>query len=145
MKKTCSAAYVLLADDDADDIEIVTNALNELEEPPSVVVVENGKRVLEHLQHELAHSGSTPACALIMDMNMPHMDGRETVVAIKKNNALKNLPILLFSTSRNRADEMFAQKWGVQFVEKPGTVESVGALARRIASICSIGSNSSIS
>lgn len=137
MEKNCATAYVLLADDDADDVEIVTNALNELDQPPRVVVVENGKRVLEHLQQELAHLGTTPACALIMDMNMPHMDGRETVVAIKKNNALKNLPILLFSTSRNRADIMFAQKWDVQFVEKPGTVQSIEALARRIALICS--------
>src|SRR5687767_9457657 len=111
MEKTRAAEYVLLADDDADDVEIVTHALAELQNPPRVVVVNNGKRVLEHLQKEMMALGNIPACAIIMDMNMPHMDGRETVVAIKNNTELKDLPILLFSNCRNKADEMFARKW----------------------------------
>ena len=113
MERTRGAEYVLLADDDAEDIEIVTHALAELERPPRVVIVHNGRHVLEHLQKEMARSGNIPACALIMDMNMPQMDGRETVVAIKKNEGLKDLPILLFSACKNGADELFARKWGV--------------------------------
>ena len=136
MERTRGAEYVLLADDDAEDIEIVTHALAELERPPRVVIVNNGRHVLEHLQKEMARSGNIPACALIMDMNMPQMDGRETVVAIKKNEGLKDLPILLFSACKNGADELFARKWGVQLCEKPDSVESMDELARTIVSIC---------
>ena len=112
------------------------DALAELERPPRVVIVHNGRHVLEHLQKEMARSGNIPACALIMDMNMPQMDGRETVVAIKKNEGLKDLPILLFSACKNGADELFARKWGVQLCEKPDSVESMDELARTIVSIC---------
>lgn len=124
----------MIADDDLDDIEILTTALKETDGSLEVLVANNGKSVLEALQKSRL-AAATP-CVLVMDMNMPKMDGRETVVAIKNDNYLKNLPILLFSTAKNKTDELFAQKWGVRFYQKPDTVQGLNEVAKVIVAMC---------
>jgi CheY-like chemotaxis protein len=136
MNATTPAGYVLLADDDQDDIEMLTSALKDAEKSLEVVVVENGRGVLEQLKKTHEQSPAPPPCVLVMDMNMPKMDGRETVVAIKGNEAFKNMPVVLFSTSKNRTDELFAEKWGVQYFQKPDTIQGLDAVAKTIISIC---------
>lgn len=134
MNATTRNGYVLIADDDADDIEMLTAALKEAEAALEVVIVDNGKRVLEQLKNSQA-SAAVP-CILVMDMNMPKMDGRETVVAIKSHEHLKNLPILLYSTSKNKTDELFAEKWGVRYFQKPDSVQGLNEVARMIIVMC---------
>lgn len=134
MKVADSDSYVLIADDDLDDTEMLSDALKEMESAMEIVVVNDGKGVLEKLQKALA-SAAMP-CVLIMDMNMPKMDGRETVVAIKSHEQLKNLPILLFSTSKNKTDELFAEKWGVRYFQKPDTLQGLQEVVRIIAAMC---------
>jgi CheY-like chemotaxis protein len=137
MSTTASTIYVLIADDDIDDTELLSDALNELEEDVEITVVNNGQSVLEQLQ-KLPVSTGAP-CVLVMDMNMPKMDGRETVVAIKNHAHLQNLPILLFSTSKNKTDELFAEKWGVRYFQKPDTVQGLHEVVRVIVNICREG------
>jgi nitrogenase molybdenum-iron protein alpha/beta subunit len=49
---------------------------------------------------------------------------------------LKNLPIVLYSTSKNKTDEMFAEKWGVRYFQKPDTVQGLNEMARSILVMC---------
>lgn len=134
MNAVTPIGFVMIADDDQDDIEILTTALKETHGSLEVLVANNGKTVMEHLK-KTQQSGTVP-CVLVMDMNMPQMDGRETVVAIKSDDSLKNLPILLFSNAKNRTDELFAQKWGVHFFQKPDTVQGLNEVANVIIGIC---------
>jgi CheY-like chemotaxis protein len=136
MNAATARGYVLIADDDLDDIEILTTALKEAESNLEVMVAENGKRVLEQLKNLPVNGANSVPCVLAMDMNMPQMDGRETVVAIKGYDHLKNLPILLFSTTKNKTDELFAEKWGVHFYQKPDTVQGINEVAKVIINIC---------
>lgn len=124
----------MIADDDQDDIEILTTALKEAHSTLQVVVAPNGKTVLEQLK-KTQLDGNAP-CVLVMDMNMPQMDGRETVVAIKSDGLLNQMPILLFSTAKNKTDEMFAEKWGVHYIQKPDTVQGLNAVANTIIELC---------
>lgn len=135
MKETKSVEYVLVADDDVDDIEILTTALGDLSNPPELIIVKNGIGVMDYLQKSAADGACKP-CLVVMDMNMPLMDGRETVVAIKGNDAFKHLPVILFSTSKNKTDELFAQKWGVRYFEKPDTMDGINKMAIMIAEGC---------
>jgi CheY-like chemotaxis protein len=133
MNAVAPTGYILIADDDVDDIEMLTTALKELEPGLNIKVSDNGRSVMEALkQPEVA----TGPCVLVMDMNMPRMDGRETVVAIKGHDHLKNLPILLFSTSKNKTDELFAEKWSVRYFQKPDTVQGLNDVARVILDMC---------
>lgn len=135
MKETKSVEYVLVADDDVDDIEILSAALSDLSNPPELIIVKNGIGVMDYLQKWVSGTVLKP-CLVVMDMNMPIMDGRETVVAIKGNEAFKNLPVILFSTSKNKTDELFAQKWGVRYFEKPDTLDGINKMANLIAEGC---------
>ena len=83
-----------------------------------------------------AHEMQAVPCVLVMDMNMPKMDGRETVVALKGMEPFKNLQIVLFSTSKNKTDELFAEKWGVRYFQKPDTVQGLNDVAQVIVSMC---------
>jgi CheY-like chemotaxis protein len=133
MSTSVPGGYILIADDDQDDIDMLTTALKELESNLEVRIANNGKNVLEQLRH--ANAEAVP-CMLVMDMNMPRMDGRETVVALKAHEHLKNLPIVLYSTSKNKTDEMFAEKWGVRYFQKPDTVQGLNEMARSILVMC---------
>jgi CheY-like chemotaxis protein len=134
MNAVTPIGFVMIADDDLDDIEILTTALKEAYNDLEVVVAGNGKSVLEHLK-KARQSGIIP-CVLVMDLNMPQMDGRETVVAIKGDAYFSNLPILLFSTAKNRTDELFAEKWGVRYFQKPDTVQGLNDVAKTIITLC---------
>src|SRR6476469_6859902 len=106
MNPTLMAGYVLIADDDVDDIDILTTALKEANQKLEVLVAKDGRSVMEQLKQK--HPSGVPPCVLVMDLNMPKMDGRETVVAIKNDAGLEDMPILLFSTATNKTDELFA-------------------------------------
>lgn len=136
MEESKNEEYILIADDDIDDIEILTTALNDLKVAPKVVTAKNGKGVIEYLQSCMTVNKSKVPCVVIMDMNMPLMDGRETVVAIKGLEVFKGLPIILYSTSKNKTDELFAQKWQVRYLEKPDTVDGLNKLANLIVEAC---------
>jgi CheY-like chemotaxis protein len=71
MNDATPVGYVLLADDDVDDIEMLTTALKDAENSLEVIVVENGKGVLEQLKKAREGSPAHPPCVLVMDMNMP--------------------------------------------------------------------------
>jgi CheY-like chemotaxis protein len=134
MNAAPNTGYVLIADDDKDDIEILTTALKEMDSGLQVVIANDGRNALEQLG--TIQAGGTSACVLVMDMNMPKMDGRETVVAIKNDSQYEGLPILLFSTAKSKTDEMFAQKWGVHFFQKPDTVQGLNDVAKVIIEMC---------
>jgi CheY-like chemotaxis protein len=133
MNPSVPGSYVLIADDDVDDIEMLTTALKEQENALDIRIADNGKNVLEQLRQ--TGNGNLP-CILVMDMNMPRMDGRETVVAIKAHEHLKKIPIVLFSTSKNKTDELFAEKWAVRYLQKPDTVQGLNEMARSILALC---------
>lgn len=134
MNSFMHGGYVLIADDDADDTEMLTAVLKELESGLNVIVVDNGKGVMEQLE-KVPASANVP-CMLVMDMNMPRMDGRETVVAIKNHEDFKNMPLLLSSSSKNKTDELFAEKWGVRYFQKPDTMQGLRELAQIIIAMC---------
>lgn len=136
MNPAIPVGYVLIADDDIDDIEMLTVALKETASGLGITVANNGKSVLEQLQKAAEAVAGVLPCVLVMDMNMPKMDGRETVVAIKGHDYFKNLPILLFSTAKNKTDELFAEKWGVRFFQKPDSVQGLNEVANIILAMC---------
>ena len=87
--------HVILADDDKDDHLFFKDALNELAMPLQVTTVENGEELMQLLGKKtdiLQH-------VLFMDLNMPRKNGFECLEEIKLNAALKQLPVIIFSTS----------------------------------------------
>ena len=86
---------VLLADDDLDDCAFFREALNELDIEIKLTTVNDGVQLISLLNSNI----ETLPDALYLDLNMPCKNGFECLVEIKQNPTLKQLPIIIFSTS----------------------------------------------
>lgn len=125
---------ILYAEDDADDLFIVQQAFEKHHGEIELIHAYNGFEAIATLQ-ERAVLGALP-CLIILDMNMPGMDGRETLIRIKQSEALKEIPVVIFTTSSSREDKGFAQKWGAEFITKPLVFSELEALAKSFVSLC---------
>lgn len=125
---------ILYAEDDADDLFIIQQAFQKFHGEISIIHAYNGFEALEHLD-TLAEKGTLP-CLIILDMNMPRLDGKETLIQIKQSNALKNIPVVMFTTSSSNADRAFAEEWGATFITKPLVFSQLEALAKSFVNLC---------
>jgi CheY-like chemotaxis protein len=110
---------ILIVDDDADDREIIRDAFMSAMEEQEFIFIENGDRLLEYLDKK----GDTEIPSLIMlDLNMPGKDGRETLKEIKSNNRYQHIPTIVFTTSSSMRDRQMVYDLGANcFITKPDT------------------------
>lgn len=108
---------VLYADDDPDDIEFVESAFSATTQNVELVTAYNGFDALEYLKG--LKSFDPDPCLIILDVNMPGMSGKETLVHIRQMDRFIKVPIVLFTTSSLEQDIRFAQKHNAGFVTKP--------------------------
>lgn len=106
---------IVLADDDDGDVMLTKRALTKSKLRNDLDVVGNGRELLEYL------AGSDPLPDLILlDLNMPVMDGREALSVIRTDSRLKNIPVVVLTTSGANGDVVFAYEMGANsFVNKP--------------------------
>jgi len=125
---------ILYAEDDLDDLFIVQQAFAEYDESIEVVHASNGFEAIEYL-NKINHNGPLP-CLIILDMNMPGMNGRETLVHLKQHSLFKNIPVVMFTTSNSQMDKDFAQKWAADFITKPVQYTDLEYLAKTFVERC---------
>ena len=113
----------LLAEDDPDDRYLIGEALDESGTPNQLFYVVNGEELLDYLKHQgkFADPEKYPRPDLILlDLNMPLMDGREALVEIKNDSALRRIPIIVLTTSQADEDINSTYELGVTgFITKP--------------------------
>lgn len=125
---------ILYAEDDLDDLFIVRQAFTNHNATIEVVHAHNGFEALQFLNN-VADQEALP-CLVILDINMPGMDGREALIRIKQSEQLKKIPVVMFSTSSSKLDKDFAAKWGAEFITKPLVYEELETLARKFVDLC---------
>lgn len=107
--------HVLLVDDDAVDRELFIDAINAMGRSYNIHEAANGEIALEYLQG----CNNLPE-VIILDLNMPVKDGRETLKDIKNNPLLKAIPVCIMSTSSAHFDVQYAYNEGASlFLVKP--------------------------
>ncbi len=129
---------ILIADDDADDRLMASEALEESRLANDLRFVEDGEELLDYLYHRgrFAAAGESPRPGLILlDLNMPRMDGREALREIKGDPALRSIPVVVLTTSKAEEDIYRTYDLGVNsFITKPvqfdGLVEVMKALGK---------------
>lgn len=131
MKKSYTILYV---DDDHDDLLLIADAFERYTEHLRVVHACNGIEGLFALQ-QMQESGSLP-CLVILDINMPKMDGKEMLKQLRANDDFKDLPVILFSTSGNPRDRDFAQSLDAEFITKPVSYSNMQSLISEFVSKC---------
>ena len=129
---------VLIADDDADDRLMTQDAFRDCNLENPLHFVGDGEELLDYLHRRgpFADERRYPTPSLILlDLNMPRMDGREALREIKSSPYLRHIPVVILTTSRAEFDIRRSYEEGVNsFITKPasfvGLVEVIGLLNR---------------
>lgn len=127
---------IVYAEDDLDDLFIVKQAFERYDGQISIVHSFNGFEALEELAR--LQQANTLPCLILLDINMPGMDGRETLIQLKQQDDYKDIPVVLFTTSSSPLDKAFAAKWGAQFFTKPLVYSEMENMVKTFMSFCGI-------
>ena len=108
---------VLYADDDSDDKAWVSDACKSLNSSLDVQFLGNGKDVLRYLDR--LGPQNLPSL-IVLDLNKPEMDGRQTLKVLKEHPTYKNIPVVIVTTSSNKMDRDICNRLGAsKFLTKP--------------------------
>ena len=129
MKMHGEPITILMADDDADDRRLTKDALEESRLANDLRFVENGEELLAYLrgQGKYAAADASPRPGLILlDLNMPRMDGRTALKEIKADPELRQIPVTVLTTSKADEDIFRSYDLGVNsYIVKPVTFEAL--------------------
>lgn len=125
---------ILVADDDEDDQLFTREAFEDSNLPIELRFVNDGVELLDYLrrQNNYENTAENPMPALILlDLNMPRMDGREALKEIKSDTALKSIPIIALTTSKTEQEILKSYELGINsFVTKPVTLAAFVEMAK---------------
>ena len=136
MAETPTAITIHMCDDDPDDQLLVTDALLEARLANPIDFTANGRELLQYLNREgeYAKLKDKPLPGLILlDLNMPIMDGREVLKILKNDDKFKSIPIVILTTSKAEEDVARSYDMGVNsFVIKPVSFDNLVEMIQSI-------------
>lgn len=129
---------ILLVEDNEDDFEATTRAFRRANLHNPIVWCRSGRDAIDFLKHEGAYKQggeqSRPGI-ILLDLNMPGMDGRRTLELIKQDNRLKPIPVIVLTTSSDERDIEACYLAGANtYVQKPVTFEGLIEAIKRLKS-----------
>jgi CheY-like chemotaxis protein len=126
---------IVLADDDEDDRELIRDALRDPALEAQMQFVADGQELLDYLRRSSRTSTDTPRPAIILlDLNMPRMDGREALAEIKADPALRTIPVIVLTTSTSELDVHHAYGLGASsYITKPVTHDTLTEVMEAVA------------
>jgi CheY-like chemotaxis protein len=124
---------ILVVDDDDADALMISEALEAAATGSSVQRVADGQEALEYLRREGDFAQVSRPDLILLDLNMPRMDGRETLAAIKNDDLLKAIPVVILTTSGAAPDiaASYAHRANA-YVTKPFGLDDFEAVVRQI-------------
>ncbi|HEX2608509.1 MAG TPA: response regulator [Flavisolibacter sp.] len=128
--------YIIFADDDADDLELITGFFKQYNRNVHVLEFRDGKEVIQFLD-DFAVNTSAPLL-IVLDINMPRMNGKEALIAIRSRPGFRNVPVLIYTTSTNEADKKFCEQYLATWMNKPHGIEDVKQVAKIISGFCQL-------
>lgn len=130
---------ILIVEDDEDDREILSEAMKCVSESASIAFAENGLTALEYLTQN--KEPEQLPCLIVLDLNMPYLDGRQTCQRIKNDLKLDGVPIIVFSSSGNPNDKALFERQGIEFITKPEEFTSLQAIVKHMLDVCCFKAN----
>lgn len=120
---------ILMADDDDDDFLLTQKALKQSKLLNTLCRVKDGEELLDYLRQEGAYKNDETCVrpgVILLDLNMPKKDGREALKEIKSDPDLRDIPVVVFTTSKAEEDIYRSYQLGVNsFITKPVTFEGL--------------------
>jgi len=111
---------ILLVEDDDIDVELIERTLEKDRVLNRLYRVKDGVEAMQFLQRTGEHADAERPDLVLLDLNMPRMDGRETLKRIKGNPELEMLPVVVFTSSDDERDVLASYKYKANsYVTKP--------------------------
>ena len=129
MNNTRQYFTILMADDDPDDYYLLKEALAEKEINGQLRLVSDGIELMDYLllrgRFEQIDEAPKPQL-ILLDLNMPKMDGRQALLEIKAMDKIKEIPVVVYTTSRDEMDIKISYEAGAHsFITKPATFQGL--------------------
>lgn len=126
--------FILLADDDQEDLELLTEVILEIEKDTRLHTVNNGSMVLDFLQK--AKDDELPSL-IVLDYNMPNMNGAEVLEHLCKDERYQKIPKIIWSTSNNSSYiKECMEKGATTYFVKPATHKNLQEQAAQMLKMC---------
>lgn len=111
---------ILLVDDSPSDVILAREALSEGRVANVVNVVENGEEALKYMRGEPPYEGRTKPDLVLLDLNMPRMNGYEVLEVVKRDSKLSTIPIIVLTSSQEEEDVVRSYSLHANcFISKP--------------------------
>jgi CheY-like chemotaxis protein len=131
--KPVRSLQILVVDDDDADALMIEEALETSDMRTTVSRVADGREALDYLHRQGPYSSANRPDLILLDLNMPRMDGRETLAAIKTDDRLKSIPVVILTTSGAAPDIVASyQHKANAYVTKPFGLDDFEATVRQI-------------
>ena len=125
---------ILFVEDDEDDFYLFKEALEMTSPSCNIIWKKNGQEAFGYITESIK-TGDYPDL-VILDMNMPVMNGKETLAALKNEDLLKNLHLIVLSTSSHPSDLLYCTHFGVSLYVKPYSISDMRRLLKNLVSAC---------
>lgn len=125
---------VLYADDDIDDLQFIKEAFSRYSNNVELVTVSDGFEAVSFLNNIPADQPEP--CLIILDINMPRMDGKEALKIIRGIKRFERVPAILFTTSSQVKDKEFAKEYSAGFLTKPIEYSELDTIADHFIEHC---------
>lgn len=133
MTDTIIPAQVLLVEDNEDDVELTLEALKDSKVRMEVHVVQDGVDALKFLRKQAPYEEKPRPDLMLLDLNLPLMDGREVLEKVRQDPDLTDMPIVVLTTSQNEEDICRVYKLHANcYISKPVDFMKFSEIVRQI-------------
>jgi two-component system, chemotaxis family, response regulator Rcp1 len=125
---------ILMVDDNPADIDLTSEVLAQSKGHFHVNAVNDGAEAISFLRHQGKYAKAPVPDLVVLDLNLPHIDGCEVLLSIKSDPALARIPVLIFTTSQADSDIARSYKLGANcYLRKPGNLPEFVAVVQSMA------------
>src|SRR5215218_9015235 len=131
MEPVSTKPVILYAEDDFDDFEAIKEALGQLSDQHLLLHAKNGEEAVSFIKN-----ATVLPSLIVLDLNMPVMNGKEVLQWLKEQNEYKHIPVMVFTTSSREDDIKLCQKHNCTFFRKPTLYRDLLHVARAMLKLC---------
>ena len=119
-----NSIHILLVEDNEGDILLTKEALSQVLLPTTISVAKDGKEAICYLEKIAPYTNSLIPDIILLDINLPKMNGHEVLKYLKTNNKFKHIPVIMFTTSSAEKDILESYKnYANCYITKPVEVD----------------------
>jgi CheY-like chemotaxis protein len=131
MEAPTDKPIILYAEDDFDDFESIKEALQQISDQQLLLHARNGQEAVSQIE-----KATVLPSLVVLDLNMPVMDGKEVLQWLKAREEFKSIPVMIFTTSSREEDVKLCQKHGCTFFRKPTLYRDLLHVAQAMINLC---------